>query len=231
MRIAQCVQHAFQRVIRFPVIVDGDADDVLRQAAAFRRDAIERQQKRRCDMQPLRLAADPKAGLIQMFHRRSRHMIAHGDDEASEPCGAGLAHAGNGRRRQIDTEQIGHQFGQTLLGQQLEMQQINDERRDPRAILNRRRDALGKSRARLPATGRAAASMGAVFGDRQRPGLGQIEHLAGGVVRRHRLTQRRTAIDAALGEVIDRSIRRFCAAQRCARMAFLAAGLLAGPFA
>lgn len=68
-------------------------------------------------MQPLRLAADPKAGLVQMLHLRRRHMIAHGQDETLQPRGAGLAHAGDCRRRQMHAEQIGHQFGQTLLGQ------------------------------------------------------------------------------------------------------------------
>jgi hypothetical protein len=46
----------------------------LIQAAAPRRDAIKTQQDGACDVQPLSLTGNPKAGLVQMLNRRRRHM-------------------------------------------------------------------------------------------------------------------------------------------------------------
>src|SRR5207342_7035 len=66
MGVAQGVQHARHRVIGLPVIVDNDAGDIHQEAAALGADAIEGQQCGGGDMQPLRSAADPKAGFIHV---------------------------------------------------------------------------------------------------------------------------------------------------------------------
>jgi len=98
---------------------------------------------------------------------------------------ASPAHPGDGGGDQLDAEQISHQFDQTILGQQLVVQQIHHERRDPRAILHRRVDPIGKRGAGVrPATG-AHAVMGAMLGDDERSRLGQVKHLASVVAATH----------------------------------------------
>ena len=58
VRVAQRMQHAFQRVVGMPMVVHDDAAEVGQQAAAPGRDAIESEQHGRGDVQPLRLAAN-----------------------------------------------------------------------------------------------------------------------------------------------------------------------------
>ena len=131
MGVAQGVQHALHRVIGLPVIVNDDADDIRQEAAALGADAIEGQQGGGRHMQPLRLAADAKAGLVHVLDRRARHEIAHRFDKTPQTFGASPAHSGDRRGGQLDAEEIGHQFGQAILGQQLIVQQIDHEGRDP----------------------------------------------------------------------------------------------------
>ena len=181
-------------------------------------------------MQPLRLAADPKAGLVQMLHRR-RHAVAQGGGDRREPLGAAPAHAGDGRRGQVHAEQVHYQVGQALLGQNLDMQQIDHDGGDPRAVLNRRRDALGSGRAGCHAACSTPAGEGPALGDHQGLKLGQIKHLPNGVVHGHRLAQRRAATGAGRGTVIDGRIGRRRATEGFTCMASLPARLLACPFA
>ena len=67
MGVAQGMQHAWHRVVGLPVIVHDDADDIRQQAAALGADAIEGEQGGARHMQPLRLAADAKAGLVHVL--------------------------------------------------------------------------------------------------------------------------------------------------------------------
>ena len=117
VRVAQCVQNAFQRVVRFPMIVDDDAQDVFHKAAPFRGDPVKRQPDRRCDMQPLRFAADPEAGFVHVFDRCRRHPVPHRRGEALETRGTTPAHCNDRRGHEMHTEQIGHQRGQAFFGQ------------------------------------------------------------------------------------------------------------------
>jgi hypothetical protein len=71
-------------------------------------------------MQPLGLAADAKACLVNVLDRRTGYQVVHRGDEILQPGGAGPAHPDDGGGDQPDAEQIGHQFGQTILGQQLQ---------------------------------------------------------------------------------------------------------------
>ena len=59
------------------MIVDDDAGDIRQKAAALGADVIEGQQRRAGDMQPSRLAADPKAGLVHVLDRRRGDVIPH----------------------------------------------------------------------------------------------------------------------------------------------------------
>ena len=122
---------------------------------------------------------------------------------------------------------VGHQRGQTLLGQQLVMQQIHHHRGEACAILYRRGHVFGKRRARLGAAFPAKAGMGTVFRDNQRLGFRQVEHLAHGMAGGHPLVQGRAATGTSLGEMINRGVRVLCSAQGPAGMTFLPTRLLA----
>ena len=116
MGIAQGMQHALHRVIGLPVIVNDDAGDIRQQTAALSADAIEGQQSGGRHMQPLRLAADAKPRLVHVFHRRVRHQIAHRLGKTLQAFGASPAHSRDRRGGHLDTEEIGHQCGQAVLG-------------------------------------------------------------------------------------------------------------------
>ena len=118
MGVAQGMKHVRHRVVGFPVIMHDDTDDLRQQAAASGADAIEGQPGGGSDMQPLGLAANAKAGLIHVLDRRASDEVAHRGDEILPARGASPAHPGDGRGGQLDAEQIGHQLGQTILGQQ-----------------------------------------------------------------------------------------------------------------
>ena len=76
-------------------------------------------------------------------------------------------------------KEVAHQFYQSILWQQLIVQQIEHERRDPLAVLRRRIDAFGKGRPRPRAAGRALAVVGAMFGDDGRLRLGHCIKIEG----------------------------------------------------
>ena len=203
MGVAQGVQHARHRVIGLPVIVDNDAGDIHQEAAALGADAIEGQQRGGGDMQPLRSAADPKAGFIHVLDRRRCDMVSHDIGEALEAPGTVLADPGDGRGHQLHPEEIGQQLDQTLLGQQLVVQEIEHESADPRAVLHGRVDAVGKRRPRLRAAGGASAIVCTMFGDDERLRLGQIEHLPGAVADARVRIEARAAPRAGRRVMID----------------------------
>ena len=72
--------------------------------------------------------------------------------DAFEAPGAASAHPRDGRRNQGDGEQIRHQLGQTIFGQELVVRQVDHHGPDPRAIPHRAGDASGKGGPGLPAT-------------------------------------------------------------------------------
>src|SRR5579863_5052757 len=182
-------------------------------------------------MQPLGLAADPEAGFVHVLDRGAGHQVAHRGDETLQARGTIAAHPGDGGGDQFDTEQIGHQFGQAILGQQLVVQQIDHEGRDPGAILHRRVDPVGKRGARVRPAAGAYAVVGAMLGDDEWARFGQIEHLPGAVARTHGGRHRRTAGRAGGWKVTDDAVGFGNLPQGLAFMAFLAARLLARRFA
>lgn len=178
-------------------------------------------------MQPLRLAANPEAGLIHVLDRCRRHLVAHGIGEALEALGTVLADPRDGRGDQVHAKQVGHQCGQALLRQQLIVQQIQHEGANPFAVLHRRGHPVGKRRPRLRIADCATAAMRAVLGDDQRLWFGEIKYLPGDVVGRHRRRQRRAARRAGLRIMVDRGVRCRGPTQRLTPMSLLPAGLLA----
>jgi hypothetical protein len=207
------------------VVVHDNARDIRQQLAAPGAHAIERQQGGRRHVQPLRFAADTKAGLVHVLDRRPRYEIAHGLAKSLQTVGATAAHSGDGRGGELDAEQIGHQLGEAGLGQQLVVQQIDHEGRDPRAILHGRVDAFGKRTPRLRAASGAPANGRAVLGDDEGPRLGQVEHLTRRVILGHVRRQRRAAFRATGRKMIDARIWFGDLPQGFALVAFLPARL------
>jgi hypothetical protein len=182
-------------------------------------------------VQPLRPAAAPEAGLVQVLDRRGLDQRAYGVGEPLGAPGAGPAHPGDGRSHQPDAEQVGHRLGQPVLGQKLVVQQVDHDRQEARAILHRGRDPLGKQRPGFPAAPAAAAAIRPMLGDDQRLRLGQIEHLARAAPRGHRRRQRQTTGPTGLGVVIDGDVRSGDLAQGLTFVALLPAGRFAGRLA
>ena len=139
------------------------------------------------------------------------------------------ADPGDGRGRQRHPEEIGHQLDQTLLGQQLVVQEIEYKRIDPRAVLHGRVDAFRKRRPRLRAAIGAAAIVRTMLGDDEGPRVGQIEHLPGAVADARVLIQARAAPGAGRRVMIDHDIGFSDLPQGLAFVALLPARFLAGP--
>ena len=127
----------------------------------------------------------------------------------------------------LTPKRVGHQRGQTLLGEQLVMQQIQHERSDPFAVLHRGGYPFGERRPCLRAAGGATAMVRAVLGDDQRPWFRQIEHLPRDMAGRRRRAQRFAARGAGRWIMVDGGIGVFNLAKRLTRMALLTTGLLA----
>ena len=130
-------------------------------------------------MQPLRSAADPKAGFIHVLDRRRCDMVSHDIDEALNAPGTVLADPGDGCGHQLHSEEIGQQLDQTLLGQQLVVQEIEHESADPRAVLHGRVDAVGKRHPRLRAAGGASAIVCTMFGESLKARIAELERQLG----------------------------------------------------
>jgi hypothetical protein len=146
-------------------------------------------------MQPLRPAADPKAGL-------SPPALPEGPSRCLTGAAFTRSHtaSANPEKRSAQLRLIRARVAATsltpnrsarasALGQQLVVEQI--DRQEAWAILHRGRDLLGKRRPSFPSAPAAAATIRSMLGDDQRLRLGQIEHLARAASRGHR--QRQTA--------------------------------------
>ena len=82
----------------------------------------------------------------------------------------------------VTPRKIGHQLYETLLGQQLVVQEIEYKRTDPRAVLHGRVDAFRKRRPRLRAAIGAAAIVRTMLGDDEGPRGRADRTPAGGAV-------------------------------------------------
>jgi hypothetical protein len=173
--------------------MDEEPAESLPRAAPLAGGAVKGEPSGGRDRQPLGLAADPKARLIQVLDRDGLNPPGESVHESLKPPRAGAAHPGQGGRRELHPEQIGHQLDQPLRGDELIMEQIQDPGGDPRPVLHRGGDVLGEGRpGRLPALG-AGAAVGAVLGDHQGLRRGEVEDLAGAVRRRRLRGQGRPA--------------------------------------
>src|ERR1700738_3971423 len=108
MSVAQGMQHVLHHVVRLPVVMHHDANDAGHEAAAVGADPIKGEKSSRGDVQPLGLAAEAKAGFVQVLDLGAAHLLAHRIDEALQPIGATAAHPGDGRWDQAHAEEIAH---------------------------------------------------------------------------------------------------------------------------
>ena len=191
----------------------------------LRGDAIKCQPDGRCDVQPLRHAADPEPGFIHVFHWRRRHVTRTAAAKLWNRA-AQLRPAGDGRHQTHAEQQIGHQHRRGAARAETGSA-VNHDSRDVGAVLHRCAVTAGGTPRAFRAALRTAAGMRAMFRDDQGLWRGQVEHLLRGATW---WPSPRSGIRRTPGrsqEMIDRGIGRFGSAQRFARMAFLATGLLA----
>ena len=105
-------------------------------------------------------------------------------------AGRNRADPGDGRRCQVHAEEMCHEFGQPLLGQQLVVQQIQHDRADALAVPTGAATPSGKAAGVCVPASHATAAVCAVLRDEQRLRFVDIEHLPGNMVCRHRRGQR-----------------------------------------
>src|SRR3954453_11648520 len=182
-------------------------------------------------MQPLRLAADSKSGLIHVLHQCAGDEIAPRFSKIPQSVGVSAAYSRDRRSGHFNAEEIGHQYGQAVLGQELIVQQIDHEGCDPGAILHRRIDTIWKQRARLRAAGLALAIMRTMFGDDERRRLGQIKHLARAMANARFRVEGPTARRTGRRVMIDDFVRFPNLSQGLAFVTLLPAWYLARTFA
>src|SRR3954447_6213515 len=67
-------------------------------------------------MQPLRLAADSKSGLIHVLHQCAGDEIAHRFSKIPQSVGVSAAYSRDRRSGHFNAEEIGHQYDHAVLG-------------------------------------------------------------------------------------------------------------------
>jgi hypothetical protein len=175
-------------------------------------------------MQPLGLATDAKAGLVEMLDRGGEDALAQHGGDLCQPRGTSVADVSNRRGGELDAEQIGHRGGEAILGQQLIVRQIDHDRGDALAILHRRIHPGREGAAAQCAAAPAGAVMGAVFGGDEAGGrLGQVKDLSGAVTGGHGRRHCRAAARAGRRQMIDHLIGNSDLEQGLALVAFLPA--------
>ena len=95
----------------------------------------------------------------------------------------------------VTREEIAHELGEALFGNELSVQQVAHPRGDARPVLDRGGYAEREGGWRQGAAGGAETTMGAMFGDLEGVWFGHIEDLpAGGVAVPVRVGERRATV-------------------------------------
>src|ERR1700691_1964382 len=229
MGVAEGVDDLDEPVVRLEVVVNDDAAfQIPGNVAALFSGAIEGEAKARSRVQPLQLAADPIARLVEMANLLAGDALADPLVDRRQLFRL-LAHPGDDARRTDPrrAEYVAHRLRGPILGDQLLDVQIDRRRLEALAILRRRDHAFGKRR-----PGHAPAMLAAVGRSlmlrHQQQALGKIEHLALLDRDRRLRIERQTAMSAHARLVRNHEIGLGDLPQRVARVAFLAAALLAG---
>ena len=148
MRVAQRVQYAFQGVMRFPMIVDDNAEDVFHQAALQGTIIMSARWSMRCTAIASRMPPIRNHGFHPCVLLAPPPVVAHGGGGKLWNRAAQLRLMPAMVAVTRCARQIGHQHRQALLGQKLKVQQVNHDSRDVGAVLHWRGHASGKHRAR-----------------------------------------------------------------------------------
>src|SRR5271169_904116 len=229
MGVAEGVDDLDEPVVRLEVVVNDDAAfQIPGNVAALFSGAIEGEAKARSRVQPLQLAADPIARLVEMANLLAGDALADPLVDRRQFFRL-LAHPGDDARRTDPrrAEYVAHRLRGPILGDQLLDVQIDRRRLEALAILRRRDHAFGKRRpghtpAMLAAVGRSLMLR------HQQQALGKIEHLALLDRDRHLRIERQTAMPAYARLMRNHEIGLGDLPQRVAHVALLAAALLAG---
>ena len=106
-------------------------------------------------------------------------MISVGDmvEEVLEAPGGSPAHGGDCGGGELHCEEVAHELGQALLGDELSVQQVAHPRGDAWSVLDRGAHAVREEGFGHGPAGTAEAAMCAMFGDLEGSWLGQIEDL------------------------------------------------------
>ena len=174
-------------------------------------------------MQPVQAAGGAHAGLVEAGHLGLGRQIADERIDRFEPPGAIGAEVRQGALTEaLATEEVTHDLGEPVGGQQLVVAQIDGRALDAGTILH---GGCGfrRERGAVEAAAGAGFDFSLVLGDRQLR-LGQIEDLPALDAVRSLFRQGTSAARAALDRVTHGAIRLRHHAQRLARMSGLAAG-------
>jgi len=177
--------------------------------------------------QPVQGAGGAYAGFVEARHRGGGRQTADGRLDRLQSSGAGGLEVGERALAEAFAgEEVAHDLGEPVEGQQLILAQIHGHALDARPVLDGRR-GLGRKHGAVDTATRASFDFALVFGDLQLR-LGQVEDLAAIHAVRRQVGQGSPATHATLDRMPDGMVRLVHHAQRVARMAWLAAG---GPFA
>src|SRR5271155_5757540 len=178
MGVAEGVIDLDEPVVGLEVVVDDDAAfQIPGDVAALFSGAIEGEAKARGRVQPLQLAADPIARLVEMADLLAGDALADPLVDRRQLFRL-LAPRGDaaGRTDPRRAENVAHRLRGPILGDHLLDVHVDRRRLEALAILRRRDHAFGKRRLRHPSAMRAAMDRGLMFGHQQQA-LGKVEHL------------------------------------------------------
>jgi hypothetical protein len=174
-------------------------------------------------MQPVQAADGAHAGLVEAGHLGLGCQITDQRIDRFEPPGTIGAEVCQGALTEaLATEQVTHDLGEPVGGQQLVVAQIDGRALDAGSILHGGY-GLRRERGAVDAAAGAGFYFSLVLGD-QKLWLGQIEDLPTLDAVRRLFYQGTSAVRAALDRVTHCNIRHCHHAQRLARMSGLAAG-------
>jgi len=167
-----------------PEIVDGAALEVRQHASGIHRLApafvmgeVPSQPAGRDGVQPVQRAGGTHAGFIEARHLGGRHLRANERINRFQPLRASGREVGQRSfAERVAGEEVAHDLGQPLAGQQLVLLKIDGHAPDSKALLHGRRD-LRRKRGAVDAAAGTGFDFGRVLGDLPFR-LGQIEDLA-----------------------------------------------------
>ena len=230
MGVAGAVAHALEGEVGGVIVMDEDAFEVLFDIAASRADAQDGQEWGAQHVEPAGTGGDPQAGFVEVLDRdRCADHVCDMGEEGLEAPGGSPAHGGDRGCGDGHCEEVAHEFGQALLGNELGVQQVAHPGGDAWPVLDRGGHAVREDGSCHGGAGAAEAAMGAVFGDLQGAWLGHIEDLStDGRAVTVGVRQRCAAARTGGGVMIHNMVRALGPRQRRSLVARLAAAWPAG---